>query len=430
MKKSIILPIALLAVGLAFVHAQSNETIVQGNTLAEKFDWLKVFAQSNGSYILEVNANEDSYQNLSYSGKSGIIITLRGVGANRTLNNGFTVNSGVALVLEDNITLRGRVSVQGGGLVMYAGSTITGNRFQSFSYSEGGGGVYVCDGGNFTLRGGTISGNTADEGGGVYVGRDGTFIMAGGTISGNKANMNGGGVYVGIGGTFTMLGGTISGNTANNGGGGVNSWSTFTMRGGTISGNSNYTSGGGVVVNNGTFTMIGGEILGNSSGSGGGGVYVGSTTTDGATFTMSGGTISGNIAKRWGGGGVSVAIRNTFNMSGGTISGNTANGGGGSYVDMGGGGVEVDSGGNFAKTGGTIYGYSAGDTFNSNAVKNESGAVQNFRGHAVRAGSTETLLKIREGTAGPGDNMSFTGASYNDRSILIAPANAGGVWDN
>jgi len=74
------------------------------------------------------------------------------------------------------------------------------------------------------------------------------------------------------------------------------------------------------------------------------------------------------------------------------------------------------------KTGGTIYGYNASDQRNSNVVKNESGAVQNFRGHAVWAGSTDTLLKIKEGIAGQGDNMSYNGSTN--------PRTASGAWDN
>ena len=118
-------------------------------------------------------------------------------------------------------------------------------------------------------------------------------------------------------------------------------------------------------------------------------------------FTMRDGTISGNSAR-------GVNQNNgygTFTMSGGTISGNN----GGVYV----------SGGTFTKTGGTIYGYSESDTANSNVVKNSSGAVQNFRGHAVYA---EAPVKIREGTAGPGDNLSFNGRAN--------PPTASGAWDN
>jgi uncharacterized repeat protein (TIGR02543 family) len=197
--------------------------------LANKLEWLRAHAQSNTSYTIVVNADESiSSRSLYYSNRNNITITLRSVDANRTVSlssNGamFTVNSGVTLVLDNNITLQGHnsnndrlVVVFGGTLRMNNGSVITGNT---------GGGVYVDYNGTFTMNGGTISGNTSGGGGGVNVSAYGTFTMNGGTISGNTATGNGGGVFVS--GTFNMRGGTISGNTVASrgtsigGGGGV-----------------------------------------------------------------------------------------------------------------------------------------------------------------------------------------------------------------
>ena len=70
-----------------------------------------------------------------------------------------------------------------------------------------GGGVYVT--GTFTMEGGTITKNRAEDGSGVYVANEGTFTMAGGTITGNIATKSdGGGVYVKEGGTVILSGGT------------------------------------------------------------------------------------------------------------------------------------------------------------------------------------------------------------------------------
>jgi len=240
----------------------------------------------------------------------------------------------------------------------------------------------------------------------------GSFTMSGGEISGNTAERNGGGVYVSSG-NFTMSGGTISGNTSSsrfssssssNAGGGVYvSSGNFTMSGGTISDNiSSY--GGGVAVYGGTFTMSDGTISGNkyANRGGGGGVYVGNKDFRG-TFSMSNGTISGNTGR-----GVYVNS-GTFSMKDGSISGN-------SY-----GGVRIPDEGIFTKTGGTIYGYSEGDA-NSNVVKDSSGAVRNYQGHAVWAGDTSRLLKITDKTAGPRDNLSYDGSK--------TPPTASGAWDN
>jgi hypothetical protein len=331
-RKIIVLVIVLLAGSFSVIWAQTSggSTIAQGENLADKMEWLKVFAQSGGSYIVEVRADENvNRQTLEYSGKSNITITLRGVGANRTLNLSaygamFTIGSGVTLVLENNITLKGRsdnnnrlIRVEGGELIMNNGSTITGNGRT--------GGMNVTNGGTFTMNGGTISSNTSiGVGGGVYV-HEGTFTMNGGTISGN-------------------------------------------------------TSGGGI---------------------GGGGVFV----NERCTFAMNGGTISGNIAPNGGG----VCVDGTFMISGGTISGNIAR----EY----GGGVFVGRDGTFAKTSGAIIGYGS-DKVNGNAVKEANGTVRNFRGHVAYVNLGNNTMKLREATAGLGDNLSYSKDAID------------GAWDN
>ena len=142
------------------------------------------------------------------------------------------------------------------------------------------------NGGNFTMTGGSITGNSS----GIWVQSSGSFTMTGGEITDNTINVTNdlnylpcGGVLVN-GGSFTMTGGEITGNTANVEGG--------------------LTVGGGVlVVNNGSFTMTGGEITNNrcivqnyNNKSGiAGGVCVGSLYAQTGTFTVSGDvTISGN----------------------------------------------------------------------------------------------------------------------------------------
>ena len=185
------------------------------------------------------------------------------------------------------------------------------------------GGVYVHNGGRFTMDGGEIGGN---KGTGVYV-DGGVYAMNGGAIRGNKH----GGVHVRMG-QFTMNGGAIS----DHDGCGVHVLpkGAFTMDAGEISGNKN----SGVYVDMGRFTMNGGAISGNTAEHGwGGGVCV-----DGGESTMNGGTISGNDGL-WGGG--VCIIKGNFTMEGGEVSNNTA-----SYF---GGGVCV-WGGRFTMDGGRV----------------------------------------------------------------------------
>ena len=80
-----------------------------------------------------------------------------------------------------------------------------------------GGGVLILDGGQFSMSGGTITGNrTATSnsyaGGGVGIAKGGRFTMTGGSITNNRAQSAGGGVCVMSGGRFDQNGGTVSGN--------------------------------------------------------------------------------------------------------------------------------------------------------------------------------------------------------------------------
>jgi len=249
---------------------------VPGATLAAKLNWLQTYAQTGRGYTLEVNADESiSPQTLSYSGRSNITITLRGVGSNRTISlssNGsmFTVGSGVTLILDGNITLQDSydllVDVYG-TFVMNSGSLITGDA-QNGSHIDEEIVAKLPPGGTIPTNGDMVS-IIVDEDDGEIVAK----LPPGGT-SGTNGTMvsiiddEGGGVYVNNGGIFTMNGGTISGNTAYYGGGVFVLGGTFTMNGGEISGNTAFSDnarGGGVYVEEGIFTKTGGTITGYAS---------------------------------------------------------------------------------------------------------------------------------------------------------------------
>jgi hypothetical protein len=232
--------------------------------LANKLAWLNTNAQSNTSYILEINANESiTPHTLSFAGRSNVTITLRGVGANRVINltsigSMFTVENGVSLILDNNITLQGHNSNNaslvrvnwGGRLTMNTGSRISDNRIIHES-SGFGSGVGVNGFGTFIMNGGSITGNRAPEGGGVYVNVDGIFTINDGSVSNNTAFFgSAGGVMVH--GTFNMNGGSIFGNRANYTGGGVSvHWdgAIFTKTGGIITGWASDQVNGNVVRN-------------------------------------------------------------------------------------------------------------------------------------------------------------------------------------
>ena len=116
-----------------------------------------------------------------------------------------------------------------------------------------------------TLDGVTLVGIADNDQPLVRTGVDGELVMVNGAITGNSTSHPCAGVFVDQGGIFTMSGGTISGNTStnDNGGGLLVYWGTFTMEDGTVSGNSSIR--GGVGVRGGTFTFIGGTIYGASA---------------------------------------------------------------------------------------------------------------------------------------------------------------------
>ena len=155
----------------------------------------------------------------------------------------------------------GGVSVECGTFIMNDG-TITENK---------GSGVVVMEGGKFTMKKGRIINNLINyygsSGGGVCVLWNSTFIMDGGEISGNFATIGGG---VDVVGTFTMNGGTIAKNGAEERGGGVFVYheGIFSMKGGTIAGNSAGDLGGGGVslYTKAIFTKTGNSIIYGSDG--------------------------------------------------------------------------------------------------------------------------------------------------------------------
>jgi hypothetical protein len=295
-----------------FIGANPTAESGAGKTLASTLDWLKTNSSNNTTYTVMIGADEDlppwtlggtsAGTTTAFNSKNNITLNIEGKGIERVirLNSSgslFTVNSGVKLVLADNITLRGRadnnaalvrVYAADGEFTMQGNTKITGNTSNS---SNNGGGVRVSDG-TFNMEGtASVSGNIStgnNSSGGVYVTSSGTFNMAGtALVSGNTASStstSGGGVFVL--GTFNMAdNASVSGNTSTIGGVYVPG-GTFTMNGGVVSENTASGTGaiaGGVYVSSGgTFTMNDGEVSGNTSSSFGGGVFVG------GTFTMSG----------------------------------------------------------------------------------------------------------------------------------------------
>ena len=212
--------------------------------------------------------------------------------------------SGGGLYLRGNFDLRGG-SISKNSAPMYAG-----------------GGINVYSGAEMTMTGGTISENTANEAAGIRVA--GTVTMNGGEISENSAkpiyvessssvkdNNNGGGVSVAKDGIFIMNAGQISNNTAKYGAG-ISAYRSkqFEIHGGKIVGN--HTK---------DMTYLEGETTETVKGTYGAGINLGGNIT----LLITGGSITENVANQYGGG-INVPVGNTLQISGTpVITENTAN---------------------------------------------------------------------------------------------------------
>ena len=228
-------------------------------------------------------------------------------------------------------------SVDGGGIYVHGlmiscdaanqNGVVVNSNHATGEKSEGGG-VYLTDGAEMTIRNGIIGGessslkNSAYNGGGIFLNNGSTLHLIGGSVSYNESKTNGGGIYLKAGSSFSLKGATISHNTTKTYGGGVYAigCTSFNLTDGIISDNESTTgNGGGIFITGESDDVIisGGKIINNHADAGdGGGIVVNSTKG----VTIIGGEISGNTAKN--GGGVSIAKNLT--MDGGTIKGNFA----------------------------------------------------------------------------------------------------------
>ncbi len=132
------------------------------------------------------------------------------------------------------------------------------------SAAQQGGGLFVetSDGDEMVVLRSTISGNVARDGGGIYINSPtDPLIIDQSTISDNTATFDGGGVFIYLGYYAEITSSTISGNEAGDQGGGVYLNETFY-----------YDSGDGFYAS--PLRVAHSTITENYSGDGGGGIYI------------------------------------------------------------------------------------------------------------------------------------------------------------
>lgn len=347
----------------------------------------------------------------------------------------FTMNGGEIKNNEGN---------RGGGVALICsdmtmnGGTISGNKtYPVLSGSDGyGGGIYIADyaaisgspgieeispgKATFTMKAGSITGNTAQNyGGGILAfpqgsrvasNEDITIAISDGEISGNTVTSgSGGGIAMFFDAShLNISGGEIKDNSVstNSGYGGgiilhqVTGDENIAISGGTISGNKAWRGGGVALFAGSKATMSGIEISGNSA-SDGGGIY------NAGTVKMSAGAISGNAATEWAGG-VENAKGATFTMTGGTINSNKATKTSGDRNSIGGG---VTNEGTFTMTSGTLYGntadFAANDFYNHGDSSQSIGVVVKDAWDSIHQMEIESL-SLQSGITRASGTATFT----------------------
>ena len=266
-----------------------------------------------------------------------------------------------------------------GGQFTMNGGTIGGETVANGNSANQYGGALYMGGGSFEMTGGSIQYNkvTNHDGGGIYIASGGTVEINGGTIEGNQAlNGNGGGFYVnpGAGKTTTINSDAddtnITGNTAKNGGGayvGSGKLNIASTSGNTVSicNNTATVNGGGIYADH--DVEINGITVCNNGAVDGGGLYV----EDGEIEVKNGCDITGNTATRNGGG---IYANNDVDITGSTIGSNTAVNGAGLYANA--GTVDFSSG-----------------TFDSNSATGNGGGIYVASNATVLLSGTATLTK-------------------------------------
>ena len=241
--------------GYGAVYVRKGGTfIMNGGKIAD----CTVKSQYSGAVVLDEgtmtmkNGEIDGNTATEFNSAGGVLV-------NKTST--FTMTGGT--ISNNRANRGGGVLVRENGKFEMTGGTISGNtaRVESDSIAQpnaGGGGVFVEDNALFEMEDGTITGNTTNGmGGGVATAvlnendktGGGQFHMKGGTISNNKASC-GGGVYSWSGKDRVVLErGNIVDNTASRQGGGVyvshDPWA-ITIQNALVTKNTATIQGGGI----------------------------------------------------------------------------------------------------------------------------------------------------------------------------------------
>jgi parallel beta-helix repeat protein len=232
-----------------------------------------------------------------------------------------------------NNIITGNAAVNGGAIYIHHCSPViednivTGNTAEMKSLigkaEKLGGGIYALFS-KSTIRNNTITGNAAGEGGGIHVyGSEPT--ISGNTITGNMAEY-GGGVCANSDANIEYN--AITNNTATTEGGGIYlKHSNPSIKNNTITGNTAYPWKGGGIYMYYSSPTIENNIIGDNEAGSGGGIYL----TNYSKPTIRNNYMSGNTASL--GGGIYATAFSFPTINNNTITGNIGTDGGGIYMD-------------------------------------------------------------------------------------------------
>ncbi|QDT11229.1 beta strand repeat-containing protein [Stieleria marina] len=354
----------------------------------------------------------------------------------------------------DGLTITGGNDVNGGGMFVSAGQTLTlsnvnisGNVATGDAATEGGGGVY-SEADSLTISDSVIESNQASgasgSGGGIFSAAGSTTLDAT-NVRFNSANRAGGGVEVGVGTFVFQNNSALTNNDVNglsvlatapapgNGGGlHVTGAANVSLTGGSVFGNEAASEGGGLWNNAGTMTIDGTlidsnfveSIGGDADAQGGGGVF-----NNGGILNISNATISNNEAldpdagatQDDGGGGL-FNNGGTVTLTDTDLTANFATDG------LGNGGAILSLGGSVVISGGTITANEAARA--GGGIENNDGAVTL---NAVTVGGIAGADGNLAGINGGGLHVSAAGTTnVNDGSFQnnVAMREGGGLWNN
>jgi hypothetical protein len=215
--------------------------------------------------------------------------TLSGNGA-RGDAGGAILNDGTLSLA--NSTVAGNFAAIGGGILNNTGGVATIQQDSRLSGNTAASGGGIDNGGTLTVRGSTLSGNTAtdfDFGGHHFPGRGGGIDNFGvatiqdSVLSGDTGAV-GGGIFNEAIATLDVRGSTFTGDTASDSGGALDNLGTATIQESTISGNAAGSEGGGIFNDvTGLLAVKDSTVTGNTAPEGADLFALGSVTLDDST---------------------------------------------------------------------------------------------------------------------------------------------------